>query len=102
MSRCEEHFMKHGANEKAVWLFLLVFLFCGNTTRAKIAGADNPKAYTEHDYRRQLLDFNLRTLVHQYKDVGHHDPKWDDDAIQFLTGMAKHFSNAGAQNRYRL
>ena len=48
--------------------------------RAAIPGADDPKAFTDHDYRRQRLDFNRRTLAGAYDRVGKHDPAWDERA----------------------
>lgn len=67
-----------------------------------IPGADNPKAYTEHDYRKQLLEFNHRTIVDAYQQVGHHDPKWDDAANKFLEAMAVELSDSDAEPMYRL
>jgi hypothetical protein len=61
---------------------------------AAIPGADDPKAYTEHDYRRRRLDFNRRTLGGAYDRVGKHDPAWDETAVKFLDAMAAYFAYA--------
>ena len=63
----------------------------------RFPGPDNPKAYTEHDYRQQLLEFNHRTIVDAYQQVGHHDPKWDDAAKKFLEAMAVELSDGDAE-----
>src|SRR5438094_10064488 len=64
---------------------------------AALPGGEDPKAYTEHDYRRQLLEFNTRTIVGAYKDVGKRDRKWDDSAIRLLEAMAQRMTYAKAE-----
>jgi tetratricopeptide (TPR) repeat protein len=80
----------------AAWIGLAL------TAQGKIPGADDPNAYTESKYRKDLLDFNLRTMVDAYKQFGNHNPKWDDTAAQFLAAMATRFTNVGADGRYYL
>src|SRR5262245_35481867 len=80
----------------------LLALFCASVGHAAIPGADNPKAFTEHDYRAQLLEFNRRTTVQVYQQVGKHDPKWDAKVVEFLDGVACHMSNARAELVYRM
>ncbi|HEX8522624.1 MAG TPA: hypothetical protein VF669_10240 [Tepidisphaeraceae bacterium] len=65
---------------------------------ASSAGAAD--VYTEHDYRKAMLEFNLRTMVQAYKEVGKHDPRWDDDAIKLLDGMARYFTYDNAERWY--
>jgi hypothetical protein len=63
---------------------------------AKLPGADDPKAYTEAQYRRDLFAFNKRTMSEAYLRVGSRDDAWDDDAVRFLDGMAVRFANSRA------
>src|SRR5205823_3045550 len=63
---------------------------------------NDPKATTEHDYRRALLAFTRRTLVDVYKTSGKKNAKWDEPAIEFLDGMCLRIANADAFPRYRL
>ena len=72
---------------------LMLPFACGAETNAPTTAHG---AYTRHDYVKSLLAFNHRTLVEPYKQIGKHDPRWDDDAIKFLEGMALRFANAGA------
>lgn len=79
----------------------ITVLVIGALTRisaAAIPGADNPKCYTEHTYRQQLLEFNHRTIVDAYQQVGHHDAKWDADANKFLEAITVRLSDAGAES----
>src|SRR3954453_739597 len=64
--------------------------------RAEIAAAANKDAFTEHDYRRQLLEYNRRTSVDAYEAVGKKDPKWDNAATALLDGVARGMSDADA------
>src|SRR5688500_18580788 len=57
---------------------------------AAIPGADDPKAYTEHDFLRQKLAFHRRMLVDAYKAKGNRNAKWDDAAVKFLEAVAVH------------
>jgi hypothetical protein len=69
---------------------------------ARIPGAGDPKAYTEHDYRRAALEYNRRTTVEMYKSIGSRNPKWDSAAIAFLDAVAHHFTNSSAEPRYKI
>jgi hypothetical protein len=69
--------------------------------QAALPGGDDPKAYTEHDYRQDLLEFNTRTLAGAYQQVGHRDPKWDQPATDFLKTMARYLSYAKTDWYYR-
>lgn len=62
----------------------------------------DPNAVTEHAFRAALLDFNRRTSVETYKQVGKRDPKWDEPAIAFLEAMARYFANYRVATRYRI
>ncbi len=70
-------------------------------SRAAIPGADNPKAYTEHDYRRTVLEFNRRTMSRMYNQVGKRSPKWDKQAVEFLDRLAEVFTYSPAAGQYR-
>ncbi len=70
-------------------------------TYAEIPGASDSKVVTEHNFRAALLDYNRRTSVETYKQVGHRDPKWDEPAVAFLEAMARYFANSGVATRYR-
>jgi hypothetical protein len=83
------------------YLIAVVMGLAGGISRADIPGADNPKAFTEHQYRAQLAQFNHRTLVEVYKQVGHHDPRWDKPAIALLERMSLYFSQGNADAVYR-
>lgn len=50
-------------------------------------------AVTAKQVTADELDFNLRTSVQAYKQVGSRDDVWDEAAIAFLTEMARHFSS---------
>src|SRR6266545_4585528 len=91
--------MRYIAHDLTVSFFIL---FVCSTTWGAIPGADDPKAYTEHHYRKSLLEFNRRTLSEAYKQVGKRDPKWVQDAIKFLDGIALRFSNARVAWQYEL
>ncbi|MDB5319113.1 MAG: hypothetical protein JWN40_744 [Phycisphaerales bacterium] len=80
-----------------------VILLAVSARRAEavIPGADDPKAYTTHDYLRGRVDFNKRTLVGAYQAVGKRDPKWDAAAIKFLDAMTIYFAYGPAEPIYR-
>lgn len=82
----------------AVLLFLVVVC----PAFAAIPNAGDPKAYTEHQYRKDTLNFNLRTTAGAYKEVGQRDPKWDTQAITFLEGVSKYMSYAGVELVYSI
>ena len=83
---------------KLVPLVMLAFVtFAG----AAIPGANDPKAYTEHDYRRAVLEYNRRTMGEAYIAVGKRDPKWEAQAVAFLDALAETFSYLPAAPQYR-
>ena len=47
---------------------------------------------TGHDLSAKKYAFNRRTMVDAYKEVGDRNPKWDEQAIEFLDEVAKYFS----------
>ncbi len=51
-------------------------------------------AVTARDAAKYVYDYNLRTLVDAYKEVGSKDDAWDEAAIEWLTEMARHFAVA--------
>ncbi len=85
-----------------VFTCIAVLLVCPHVLRAEIPGASDPKAITEHTFRAALLDFNRRTSVETYKQVGKRDPKWDEPAIAFLESVARYFANTNVAARYQI
>jgi tetratricopeptide (TPR) repeat protein len=79
----------------------LASLFAPVRAAGAIAGAENPKAYTQHDYYRTMLDFNRRTLAGAYQTLGKRDPKWDAAALKLLDAMAIRFTYGPAESIYR-
>jgi hypothetical protein len=69
--------------------------------RAEIPKAEDPKAFTEHDYRRELLKFNL-IPAELYKQIGRRDPKWDEHAIALLEGVGHHLTDGPAEAIYQI
>ena len=51
-------------------------------------------AVTARDAAKYVFDYNLRTLVDAYKEVGSRKDAWDDAAIEWLTEVARHFAAA--------
>jgi hypothetical protein len=49
-------------------------------------------ATTERDFRQRVLEFNLRTMVDAYQQVGDRSPAWDDTALHVLRGYAAAFA----------
>ncbi len=81
-------------------LLLILTLTCAS--RAAIPGAEDPKAYTEHDYLRAKLAFNRRTSVDAYNVIGKRNPKWDEQAAALLDGWSRHLTYGQAHAMYRL
>ena len=48
--------------------------------------------YTEKQYREKELKFNRRTMSEAYKWAGKKNPKWDDEAINYLEMFTEKFS----------
>lgn len=69
--------------------------------RAEIAAANKAGGYTERQYSEDVLEFNLRTTVEEYKTVGNRDPKWDDAAIKFLESVSRYMSFGNLDYIYR-
>jgi len=63
-------------------------LVVASPTLAVIPGADNPKAYTWHDWAREHVAYEKGLTSEAYKQFGKRDPKWDDAAIRFLESTA--------------
>ena len=60
-------------------------------------------ALTIVDATELIFDFNLRTTVESYKEVGSRDDAWDELALEFLTEIARHFATAkGYKSRMEL
>jgi hypothetical protein len=92
--------MSHPARIAAVPI-VLVSLLVTVSAAGVIPGAEDPKAFTEHDLLRARLEFNKRTLAGAYASVGARDPKWDDAAGKFLDAMAAYFTYSSAARVYR-
>lgn len=69
---------------------------------ADIPNADDPKSFTNHDFLKATLEYNRRTMVEAYKQVGKRDPKWDADAIAVLEGIAWRFTNSRENETYHM
>ncbi len=82
-------------------VFAVVFVLQVSAA-ADIPGAGDPKAFTERDYQHAKMEFNRRTLAAAYQANGKKDPKWDAAADKFLDAMAVRFTNAGAEDWYKL
>ena len=67
---------------------------------AAIPGVEDPKAYTEHDLRRDRLEFNRRHSVQRYLEAGQRDPKWDEPALKLLEGISKTMAYSHANWTY--
>ena len=89
--------MSYGPAATSVVLLLLNCPLFG-----AIPGASDPKVVTEHTFRAALLDFNRRTSVETYKQVGRRDPKWDEPAVAFLETLARYFANSNVASRYKI
>src|SRR5262245_61650577 len=85
----------------ALFITLTIVLTAIGTASAAIPGADDPNAYTRWSYYRDLLAFNRRTTLDVYKQVGHHDAKWDEHANALLDGCAKRMSEGKLPVSYR-
>lgn len=54
----------------------------------------SPDATTERDLAADKLAYNRHTLIDAYKAHGSLDPAWDDQALELLEAVARHFSKA--------
>jgi hypothetical protein len=61
----------------------------GRAANATISGADNPKAFTENDYRKQHLEYATRIYRDAYLKVGKKNPAWDAAALDLLDAAAR-------------
>jgi hypothetical protein len=61
----------------------------GRAASAAIPGADNPKAFTENDYRKQHLEYATRIYRDAYLKVGKKNPAWDAAALDLLDAAAR-------------
>ncbi|HEX8522623.1 MAG TPA: hypothetical protein VF669_10235 [Tepidisphaeraceae bacterium] len=85
------------------WGVRVAFCFCCvtvQTVRAAIPVTQS--TYTQSRFAKSLHQFNRRTLVEAYKEVGNRNPKWDDDAVKFLDAMSRHFTNAAQHSINRI
>ncbi|MGO9113223.1 MAG: SHD1 domain-containing protein [Thermoguttaceae bacterium] len=58
-------------------------------SRATIPGADNPQAFTAHDFRKRRLEYGTRIYREAYLKVGKKDPAWDAAAVALLDAVAR-------------
>ena len=85
----------------APWSAAILLLTCaGPAALAVIPGADDPKAYTYHQFIKGERDYNRRQLVEAYRSVGNRNPKWDDDAVAALEALAEAFARANMEPIY--
>ncbi len=77
----------------AVITALSLSLLCSAVALAVIPNSDNPEAYTEKQYRLDLLEYNKQTMSGAYLEVGHRDPRWDDLVVEFLDAQSVRFVN---------
>jgi hypothetical protein len=97
------HFVRVGTSKgfAAAIVASLLLLIVAPIALAAIPGADDPKAYTTHDFLKGRVDFNKRTLTGAYVAVGKRDAKWDAAAIKFLDAMTIYFAYGPATLTYR-
>ena len=62
--------------------------------------AEPRRTLTQHDFVQQSVEFNRKTLVDAYRDVGKRDPRWDDAAIKFLDALAVTWGNQPHHRMY--
>src|SRR2546430_14673238 len=79
--------------------YLSMFL-AAHPAPAALPGADDPQAYTQHDWLRDHLEYNTRTLAGAYQEVGKHDAKWDAAATKFLKGTAHRMTYGAAHGAW--
>lgn len=80
-----------------IWLLLLIAAapatsVPATSVPATTAPATTAPAFTEHDYRRALLEYNRRALLEPYQRSGPRDAKWDAQARQYLDDAARFFA----------
>ncbi len=80
------------------FLVCLTGLLSQPTAVAVIPNSDDPDAYTEKQYRQELLAYNKQTMSGAYLEVGKRDPRWDDLVVELLDAQAAVFTNHEAHN----
>jgi hypothetical protein len=88
-----------------VAILFIAGMFCllpQPTAVAVIPNSDNPDAYTEKQFRQELLEYNRKTMSEAYLKAGKRDPKWDGLAVELLDAQAEVFANGGADARSRV
>src|SRR4051794_32831713 len=71
----------------------LVLLLSPAFAKAELTA--KPNAYTESDRLREQLEWNQKTIVEAYQQIGNKNPAWDTEAIKFLDAAAQHFGRSG-------
>ncbi len=79
------------ANGRVILALMLALVGRGVAVADLVA---KPDAYTEKDRLREKVEYNRKTLVDAYKEVGKKNPAWDGEAIKFLDAAARHFGSA--------
>lgn len=77
----------------AIFIAGLSCLLWPSSAAAVIPNSDNPDAYTEKQFRQDLLEYNKRTMSGAYLKVGNRDPRWDDLVVELLDAQAVLFVN---------
>ncbi len=85
-------------------LLLIVFcaLGCVSASHAAIPQANDPDAYTEKQFRLDLLDYNKRSMSQAYLKIGKRDPKWDDLVVELLDAQAVQYTNSRVFHKARV
>ena len=87
---------------RAVVIFVVVVAVTfAARARGDLPGAKDQKAYTQHTFVKEALEYNRLTLVQPYGEVGKRDVRWDAAAVAFLEAMAQHFSYPAVGELYQ-
>jgi hypothetical protein len=62
------------------WALLAVVSMCGTAKAAD-------ESRTQKDFVAEYRAFDRQFALDAYKQIGHHDPKWDDDVIVLITAV---------------
>src|SRR5687767_15569515 len=77
----------------------IVVLACLVSGGIALAAAPN-KPRTAHDVIRLTEEYNRKTLVEPYQQVGKRDRKWDDAAVKFLDVASVYWVNSSQGRLY--
>lgn len=93
-------------------LYRVTFLFLASSclhasvwlsaSSAAIPNSDNPKAYTEKQYRLDLFENYKAIMSELYDRIGHKDPRWDGTVKELLDAKAALYANSGADDEDKI